>query len=193
MAYRLTVVGASLGGMDALKTLLGGLPAGFPMPVAIALHRGTARVGDLARLLGRYAALPVVEPEDKTAIEPGTVYLAPAGYHLLVEPGRFALSVDAPLKYARPSIDILFESAAESYGAATIGVVLTGSSGDGAQGLARIKRSGGLAIVQDPVEAESRALPDAALAATAVDRVLPLAKIAPYLYLASLGQPVAGS
>jgi two-component system chemotaxis response regulator CheB len=189
MSYRLVVIGASLGGMDALKIVLGGLPADFPMAVAVAQHRGVDRVGDLPTLLGRYCAIPIVEPEDKDPISPGRVYLAPAGYHLLVEPGRFALSVDAPKLYARPSIDVLFESAAESYGRDVIGVVLTGTSEDGAAGVAAVKRHGGLVLVQDPEQAEGRALPDAALRAISPDRVLPLRKIAAYLSLASLGRP----
>jgi two-component system, chemotaxis family, protein-glutamate methylesterase/glutaminase len=189
MPYRLVVIGASLGGMEALKVVLGGLPPNFPMAVAVAQHRGTDHVGDLADLLARYCVLPVVEVEDKDPVAPGCVHLAPAGYHLLAEPGRFALSVDAPLRYARPSIDILFESAAESYGADVIGVVLTGSGDDGAAGLAAVKRRGGLALVQDPTSAEARAMPDSALRATTPDRVLPLRKIGAYLSLASLGRP----
>lgn len=186
--YRLVAIGSSLGGMEALKVILGGLPAGFPMAVAIAQHRGADRLGDLAMLLSRYCALPVVEPDDKQAIEPGTVYLAPPGYHLIVEPAIFALSVDEPVWFARPSIDVLFESVAEVYGAEAIGVILTGSSQDGAEGLAAIKARGGLTVVQEPAEAESRILPDAAIRAARPDRVLPIAKVASYLYLASLGQ-----
>jgi two-component system chemotaxis response regulator CheB len=189
MPYRLVVIGASLGGMEALKVVLSGLPPDFTMAVAVAQHRGVDRVADLATLLGRYCRLPVVEPEDKDPIRPGTVYLAPASYHLLIEPARFALSVDAPRLYARPSIDVLFESAAESYRRDLIGVALTGTSEDGAAGLAAVKAHGGLALVQDPDEAEGRALPDAALRAVALARVLPLRKIAAYLSLASLGPP----
>ena len=185
MLYEIVVVGASLGGLNALKVLLRGLPAQFPLPVAIVQHQGPGTGGRLAQLLQTYANLPVVEPDDKEAIVPGRVYLAPAGYHLLVEPGSFALSTAAPESYARPSIDVLFESAAESYGEKVIGVALTSSSRDGARGMARIKERGGLALVQDPATAESPVLPNAVLASTKVDRVLPLRKLAAFLALMS--------
>jgi two-component system chemotaxis response regulator CheB len=120
----------------------------------------------------------VVEAEDKMALEAGIVYLAPADYHLLVEErGRLALSVDPPVRSARPSIDVLFETAADAYGAALLGVLLTGASADGADGLARVKALGGRAIVEDPSTAECRTMPAAGLAATAVDYVLPLRDI----------------
>lgn len=180
--YRLVVVGASLGGLDALRTLLAALPADFPLPVAIVQHVAEDAPGMLAGMLGKAARLPVFEPEDKDPIEEGHVYIAPPGYHLLVErDGTFALSADAPELFARPSIDVLFESAAEAFGPAVIGVTLTASSTDGAQGLAAIKRRGGLAIVQTPESAESPILPRAALAATRVDHVVPLREIGPLL------------
>jgi two-component system chemotaxis response regulator CheB len=181
MRHRLVVMGGSLGGFNALKVLLGGLPVAFGLPLAIVLHRASDDGADLPRLLRRYSALPIVDVEDKQSIEPGRVYLAPVGYHLLVEPGSFALSTDRPVWFARPSIDVLFESAAEAYGATVIGVALTGASPDGAEGLAGIKRQGGLVIVQEPGSAESPVLPRAALAATTVDHVLPLGAIAPLL------------
>ena len=181
MAFELVVVGTSLGGFDALKVLLGGLPASFPLPLAIVQHQGSSPGGDLARLLQRYSALPVADAEDKDALLPGRVYLAPIGYHLLVERGSVALSTEGPVLYARPSIDVLFESAADAYGVGVIGVALTGASRDGAAGLARIKRRGGLAIVQDPATAVRRTLPDAALASTSVDWTVPLPEIAPLL------------
>ena len=181
MAVELVVVGTSLGGFDALKLLLGGLPATFPLPVAIVQHQASNAGRDLARLLQRYSPLPVADAEDKEAIRPGRAYLAPVGYHLLVDSGVFALSTEGPVLYARPSIDVLFESAADVYGAGVIGVVLTGASSDGALGLARIKARGGLAIVQDPATALKRTLPDAALASTTVDWVVPLPEIAPLL------------
>ncbi len=181
MPFELVVVGTSWGGFQALKTLLTGLPAGFGCAVAIAQHRSSDPAGDLAAMLQRSCCLPVVEPDDKEEIIPGRVYLAPAGYHLLVECGSFALSVEAPVWHARPSIDVLFESAAETYGERVIGIILTGTSQDGARGLAAIKQRGGFAIVQAPDDAERRELPAAALAATRVDRILPLARIAPEL------------
>ena len=178
MTVSLVIVGASLGGFDALKTVLNGLPAGLPAPVVVVQHQGTSS-GELGELLQRYAALPVCEAEDKESISPGRVYLAPAGYHLLVEPGSFALSTDAPVLYARPSIDVTFETAADAYGPGVVGVVLTGAGRDGAAGLAQVKRRGGRAIVQDPATAHRADMPAAALASVNVDWVLPLAEIAP--------------
>ena len=124
----------------------------------------------------------MVEAGDKDPIRPGNVYIAPPDYHLLVERRSFALSTDERVNYARPSIDVLFESASDAYGPRLIGIVLTGANHDGAAGLARIKRRGGVAIVQDPGEAEAAAMPAAALAATEADAVLALADIGPFLH-----------
>ena len=179
--FEVVAVGASLGGFDALRTVLGGLPAAFAVPVVIAQHRTSDTAMDLCALLQRYSALPVREPDDKDPVAAGMVYVAPADYHLLVEGGSFALSTAAPVAYARPSIDVLFESVADSYGERAIGVILTGTSRDGVRGLARIKERGGMAMVQHPHSAARRALPAAALAATAVDHCLPLQEIAPAL------------
>jgi two-component system chemotaxis response regulator CheB len=177
MIAGLVVVGASFGGFDALKVMLAGLPASFPLPLAIVQHQGSPGTG-MAGLLQRYASLVVVDAEDKDELRPGVVYLAPPGYHLLAEHGSLALSVDPPVVHARPSVDVLFESAADAYGPAAIGVILTGTGHDGAAGLARIKARGGLAIVQDPMTAARSAMPEAALASTAVDWILPLERIA---------------
>ncbi len=197
MAYQLVVVGTSLGGFEALTVLLGGLPANFPLPLAVVQHRGSSVEEpssgvDLPLLLQRHAELTIADAEDKDALLPGRVYLAPVGYHLLVEEGSVALSTDRPVWHARPSIDVLFESAADVYGAATIGLALTGSSQDGAAGLARIKRQGGLAIVQQPATSASRVLPDAALKGTEVDWTVPLGEIAPLLRRL-LGSPASES
>ena len=179
MAFALVVVGTSLGGLHALELLLGGLPAHFPLPVVIGQHRREDADDALCAALQRHSALPVGEAEDKEAIVSGRVYVAPAGYHLLVEEGRFALSTEAPVSYARPSIDVLFESAAVVYKAGLIGVILTGASKDGSRGAAKIKACGGFIVVQDPRTAESHAMPKAAIAATDADRILPLTEIAP--------------
>ena len=179
--YRIVLVGASYGGVEALQALLPGLSPGLPVPVCVVQHRSRDTDDGLCEFLRGHSRLPVVEPNDKDEVEAGRVYLAPRDYHLLVEDGRFALSVDAPVTYARPSIDVLFESAADVYGGDAVGVVLTGANRDGARGLARIKERGGLAVVQDPQEAESRAMPESALAAAKVDRVLKLREIAPLL------------
>ena len=126
--------------------------------------------------------LPVADVEDKAPIEPGRVYLAPPDYHLLIEPGYFSLSTEPHVHYARPSIDVLFESAADAYGDRVIGVILTGANADGAHGLARIKQLGGVAVVQDPRTAERPEMPGAALVATAADAVLPLVEIGPFVH-----------
>ena len=179
--FRVVLVGTSYGGVEALQELLPRLSPALAVPVCIVQHRMRDEDGGLCEFLRAHSPLPVVEPNDKEAVEAGRVYLAPRDYHLLVEGGRFALSVDAPVTYARPSIDVLFESAADAYGAAAVGVVLTGANRDGARGLARIKERGGFAVVQDPAEAAARAMPEAAVSAAKVDRVLRLKEIAPLL------------
>lgn len=179
--HRIIVVGTSLGGLRALGTLLSGLPEDFPLPVAIVQHRSSDLDNTLTPILQRYSALPVGEAEDKEVIRAGHVYLSPANYHLLVEEGNFALSTDAAITYARPSIDALFESAADTYEEGVIGVLLTGANTDGAQGLARIKEHGGLSVVQEPSTAESSIMPKAAMAESVIDWVLPLSEIAPFL------------
>jgi two-component system chemotaxis response regulator CheB len=121
--------------------------------------------------------LPVIEPEDKLPLQPGHVYLAPSDYHLLVEHGWLALSVDPPVQYARPSIDVLFESLADAYGPRAVGVMLTSASADGAEGAAAIKRAGGRVLVQEPGSAESPVGPRAVIARTPVDAVLPLEQL----------------
>lgn len=183
MRAELVVIGTSLGGLAALKAVLGSLAADFAVPIAVVQHRHRESDHSLRDVLRQFLRLPLTEVEDKDAIEPGRVYLAPPDYHLLVDRGHFALSTDAPVLYARPSIDVLFESAADTYGAATIGVVLTGANYDGAKGLARIQASGGQAIVQDPATAEGRVMPEAAIAAVPQAVMLPLSAIAPYLTL----------
>jgi len=174
------VIGTSLGGLNALQVLLPALPAGLPLPLVIVQHRGKDPDDALSRLLSAHCVLPVSEPVDKEALLPGRVYIAPAEYHLLVEPSNLALSTEAPVNCARPSVDVLFESAAESHGAGTIGVVLTGANQDGAVGAARIKQCGGVVVVQDPASAESRIMPAAAIAASG-GKVMSLAQIGKFL------------
>lgn len=177
----IVVIGTSLGGLRALEVLLAGLPKNFAVPMAITQHRHKDSDDYLSVFLQGRCALPLTEAEDKEAIMPGRVYLAPADYHLLVEAGRFALSTEAPVSHARPSINVLFESAADAYAEGVIGVILTGASDDGSQGLAKIKAHGGLAIAQEPTTAESPTMPKAAIAAVAVDWIVPLKDIAPLL------------
>ncbi len=170
-------MGTSLGGLHALETVLGALPAEFPVPVVVVQHRNKNSDSTLTELLRRHTGLSVHDVEDKMPLEPGAVYIGPPNYHTLVEDGYIALSCDGPVHYARPSIDVLFESAAEAYGRGTVGVIMTGASSDGAHGIAAIKRRGGVAIAQDPATAEARTMPAAAIAAAKVDFVLPLAEI----------------
>jgi two-component system chemotaxis response regulator CheB len=178
----LVAMGASWGGLHAVQTILGALPEDFAVPIVIAQHRQPdSNDGMLVRLLDARCALTVCEAEDKQALDPGVVLVAPPDYHLLVEQGAVALSVDAPLNYSRPSIDVLLHSAADAYSRRVVGVVLTGANSDGALGLAQIAARGGTAIVQDPQTAERREMPDAALSATPEARVLTLAEIGPAL------------
>jgi two-component system chemotaxis response regulator CheB len=177
----IVALGASLGGLHALHRILSAFPAQLGASVVIAQHRRADPESHLCQLLGRRCALPITEPEDKTPIELDHGYLAPADYHLLVEPGLLALSVDAPVSYARPSIDVLFESTADAYGPAALGVMLTSSNHDGAEGLQAIKRAGGIVLVQDPSSAESPIGPRAAIAAGEVDAVLSLDQIAQFI------------
>jgi two-component system chemotaxis response regulator CheB len=172
------VVGASLGGVDALRLLLSQLPEGFPAAVAVVQHRGSEGDQALANVLGRASALPVREAGDGDPIESGVVYVAPAGYHLLAERGVLRLSVEGPVSWARPSIDVLFQSAAEAYGRRVAAVLLTCSSEDGAAGIAAVHERGGLTIVEDPASAVSPVAAELALARTRVHQVLPLAQIA---------------
>jgi two-component system chemotaxis response regulator CheB len=175
-AYRLVVVGVSAGGLAALRTLVGGLPPGFSIPIAVVQHR--SRDSELlCELLQECSTLEVGEVNDKEEIAPGRVYVAPPDYHLLVEPGYFVLSTDEPVRYSRPSIDVTFVSAADVYGPDVIGVVLTGANADGSRGLRRIVDKGGYAFVQDPATAEVRAMPQFAAKAVPVACVLPLDEI----------------
>lgn len=181
MSFEIVVIGASFGGLSALALFLPELAPEFPLPVVIVQHRKKDGDDGLCEYLRRRSRLPLIEPNDKEKLEPGRVYLAPRDYHLLIEKSIFALSTESPVAYARPSIDVLFESAADVYHERAIGVILTGANRDGARGLARIKALGGLAVVQDPLSAESPAMPEAAIKATPVDKILPLPGIAPFL------------
>jgi two-component system chemotaxis response regulator CheB len=183
VTYGIVVVGASLGGLRAVSELLDVLPDEVDVPVVLAQHRAPDSERDsLAALLRRHTRRVVVEAGDKDPIRPQHVYVAPPDYHLLVdEEGSFALSTDERVQYARPSVDVLFESAADAYGERTIGIVLTGANADGAAGLLAIRDVGGVAIVQDPATAEARQMPDAAIRATAADAILPVREMGTFL------------
>ncbi len=187
--YEIVVVGTSWGGLAALRTLASAMPRGLGLPIAVVQHRHKDSDRLLATLLQERTALTVCEVEDKQPILPGFLFIAPADYHLLVERGHFSLSTDAPVRYSRPSIDVAFTTAADSYGPRAVGVVLTGANADGAEGLAAIAERGGLPVVQSPATAESPTMPQAALDAVPAARVLTLPAIAELL--ASL--PVAAS
>ncbi len=181
--YELICIGASWGGLQAVGRILSDIPDEVEQAIVIAQHRHPdSQEGTLAELLQLRISRPVRDVEDKMAIEPRSVYIAPRDYHLLIQRGSFALSVEERVQYSRPSIDVLFESAAYAYGPRAIGIILTGANEDGAAGLALIKQRGGVAVIQDPAEAMRRAMPDAAIAATAADAILPLAEIGKFVY-----------
>jgi len=171
-------IGASAGGVEALQTLLRCLGGDFRAALLVVLHLPPDRPSTLAELLARDCVLPVAEALDKQPVQPGTVVLAPPNYHLLVEPERtLALSIDPPVLYSRPAIDLLFESAALAYGRRLLALVLTGASSDGAAGAAAVRRRGGRVWVQDPAEAVMPAMPMAALQQAGADEVLGLQEI----------------
>jgi len=183
MEYEIIVIGTSWGGLSAVSTLLAGLDDAVQQPIVVVQHRSVeSGEGALAGLLSHHTRRVVCDPDDKTELEPNHVYLGPPDYHVLVEHGHIALSTDEPVRFARPSIDVLFDSAADAYGDRAIAIVLTGANDDGARGLARVKEHGGVAIVQDPSTSERRTMPDAAIAATHADAILPLEEIPKFVY-----------
>jgi two-component system chemotaxis response regulator CheB len=176
--FKAVVIGVSSGGVQALKLLLGQLPANFPLPVLIVQHISPDAGNGMAKLLDSLCAIRVKEADEQEPIEPETVYLAPPNYHLLVERGGLlALSADPPVSYARPSVDVLFESAAAVFGPALIGIVLTGANYDGSSGARTIKKGGGIVIVQDPEDADTPQMPLAAIEAAQPDYVVALAEM----------------
>lgn len=172
------VIGGSLGGHTALLRILGDLPPKLPLPIAVVLHRHRESDDLLLPLLQAKSVLPMSEVIDKEPLESGRVYLCPPDYHLLVDEGCLTLSTDDLVNFARPSIDVLFESAAEWFGPRTIGVVLSGAGSDGAIGARRVVEQGGRILIQDPKTAEGPWMPEAALAATSLAEVWPLDRIA---------------
>lgn len=179
---RAVVIGASAGGVQALLALLPALDVDFPLPILVVLHVPADRSNVLAPLFEARCRLTVKEAEDKEPARPGVVYFAPSDYHLLVEAdGCLALSSDEAVNYSRPSIDVLFESAADAYGEGLVGVILTGANEDGALGLAAVAEAGGLAIIEDPASAYARPMPEAALAACATASLMSLEDIAELL------------
>jgi len=181
--HRAIVIGSSAGGLMALKTILGLLKKDLSVPIIIVQHTGPNAGDYMVRYLDSISGLKVKEADEKEKLTPGTVYIAPPNYHLLVESDEtLSLSLDERINYSRPSIDVLFESASDVFAADLIGIVLTGANHDGSQGLKRIKASGGLAVVQAPESAEVPVMPQSAIAAIGVpDYVLPLEGIAELL------------
>lgn len=173
----LVVIGTSWGGLDAVGYLLDRLAGDFGCPVVLVQHRAPAP-STLATLLGRHTTWRVREADDNARIEASTLYLAPPGYHLLVEPGRLSLSVEEPVAHSRPSIDVTLCSAADAYAERLVGIVLTGANADGAAGLGAVAHRGGVAIVQDPDTAAQPAMPRAALRTVPDAEVLDLDGIA---------------
>lgn len=177
--YRVVAVGASAGGLHALRTVVEALPADFEIPVVVVQHR--ARESELlCELLQECSRLTVHEVTDKMDVGPG-VYVGPPDYHVMLDGGHFSLSTDEPVRFSRPSIDVMFQSAADEYGVDAIGVVLTGANADGSRGLRRIVDLGGYGIVQDPATAEVRVMPRSAAAAVPEACVLPLEDIGRHL------------
>ena len=182
------VIGASAGGFEALLAILKGLPASYAVPLVAVLHLPGNHESRLAELFGYRLSVQVREARDKESLAPGTLYFAPSGYHLSIENDHsFSLSCEDRVSYARPSIDVLFSSAADAYGKSLAGILLTGANYDGAAGLAGMQVAGGLTIVQDPASAEVPTMPEAAIRRMTPDLILPLAEI--HSLLRRLGAP----
>ena len=183
MPFNLVMIGCSLGGLKAAQTLLGGLSRDCDIPIVIIQHRDRdiQTSGMLSNMLQESTTLKLVEAEDRTPLVGGQIFLAPADYHLLVESDRIVLSTELPVAYARPSIDVSFDSAARSYGASVAGFILTGTGTDGAQGSLSIEKRGGMIVVQDPETAEYPSMPRAAIAATRAPQIMSLSDMAPFI------------
>ncbi|MDB4871546.1 MAG: CheB methylesterase [Gemmatimonadales bacterium] len=176
-----------------MSKLLGGLPADFSLPVVVVQHRGKDSDRLLSELLQDATDMRVCEIDDKEPLEPGTVHIAPANYHVLIDDGYLSLTVEDPVRFSRPSIDVMLSSAADTYGSGAIGVVLTGANEDGSRGLSHIVRRGGRALVQDPKTAEIPIMPVAAIKAVPSAEVLPLEALAPRLIALSRDRPMVGA
>lgn len=187
-SYEAVVIGASAGGLDALAQILPDLPLSFGLPVVIVQHRAHDSDSFFTDYLDQRCSLTVKEALMGDTMTPGSVIVAPPGYHLLVESSTtLSLSVDTPVKHSMPSIDVLFESAARVFCNKLVGVVLTGANSDGSAGLQKIKAAGGLTVVQDPKTAEAPEMPRAAIAEVDVDHIIPLEEIAAFLGRISRG------
>lgn len=183
--FSAVVVGASAGGIDAMMAIFSALPANYRLPIVALLHIPESHDSHLAEVFQHRLAMAVRDAVDKQEIVPGTLYFASAGYHLSIEQDRtFSYSCEPPVHFSRPSIDILMESAADTYGQHLLGIILTGANYDGAAGMQRIKQQGGVTIVQDPREAQVATMPSEAIRLQTPDFILPLADIRNMLLLA---------
>jgi two-component system chemotaxis response regulator CheB len=182
------VIGASAGAIEALSSLLPALTPRLHVPTVIVVHLPPRQPSLLAELFGRLCPLPVREPVDKQPVAAETIWFAPADYHLLIERERtFSLSVDAPVRFSRPSVDVLFESAAYAYGARLVAIVLSGANDDGAEGAKLVRQLGGYVLVQDPAEASMSEMPEAA-----IRRANPQC-VGPVVLLASTARDLTGA
>lgn len=186
--FECVIIGASWGGIEAVGSILEKLPEAFPLPIIVVLHQHRKSGAHIPEIFSRKCVLRVKEAEEKEKLSPQTVYIAPANYHLLIEKGgTLSLSIEKPVNYSRPSIDVSFISAAQAYRDALIGILLTGANHDGSEGVVHIKRYGGLAIIEDPDTAKVDTMPRSALSRTKVDQVLNLADIPDYLLAITMG------
>ena len=193
MAYSIVGIGTSWGGLAALTKLLGDLPTDFSIPLVVVQHRSKDSERLLVQLLQDATDLKVCEIEDKDPLTAGTVHVAPANYHVLIEAGYASLTIEEPVRFSRPSIDVMLTSAADTYASAAIGVVLTGANEDGARGLAHLTKRGGVGLVQDPKTAEIPIMPAAAIRAVPTAEVLSLAALGRRLIELGLERATVGS
>jgi two-component system chemotaxis response regulator CheB len=186
----MVTVGASAGGIEATRALLSKLPADLPAAVAVVIHRSPFHSSDLGVFFARRAAIAIAEADQGDLVEPGRVYIAPADVHMRLQAGRIILDRGPKIHFTRPAVDPLFESAAATYGARVVGVVLTGGGHDGVSGLLAIKAAGGLCLTQDPDDAIHPWMPRSAIRFDHVDGVLPLDRIAETLVALAAGEEV---
>lgn len=182
MLYELVVIGVSAGGLNALTRVLGALPANYPVPVVVVQHRSRDERSLLEEVLQVKCTIRIRQAEEKETMKAGTVYMAPPDYHLLIEDNHsLSLSYDAPVNFSRPSIDVLFESAASVYGTRLLAIILTGANADGAYGMKIVRQHGGMTIAEDPDSADYPEMPKAAIRTGSVQRIMTLDAIAEFL------------
>jgi two-component system chemotaxis response regulator CheB len=182
MQYRAVIIGASAGGLFAVSDILEQLPGNYPIPIVVVQHRLKDQRDLLEQVLQSKCLIKVKQADEKEKIRGGLVYIAPPDYHLLIEEDEtFSLTTDMPVRFSRPSIDVLFETAAHAFGKTLIAIILTGASSDGAAGMIEIKKHGGLTIAQDPAEAEFSFMPEASIRTNAINYVWKIPEIKQFL------------